>query len=463
MRRTDPFDNRVAGTIRTHGMLTGGEKILVGVSGGADSVCLLRILASSADPRPGRIVVAHVNHGWRGADSDGDARFVGELADALGLDCCLHRPGSPGQRIADTEAAAREQRWGFFHALREREGLDRIAVAHNREDRAETFFLNLLRGAGSNGLGSMRPVAGRVIRPLIESSRAEIETYLGRIGQPWRTDRTNRETRFARNRVRLETLPTLRRAFNPRLIETLGRTIDILEHEDAWMEQTVADWMDSRVFRDGSDFVLDIGGLESQPVGFVRRVLRRALRLAGSPMRDVGLDHVERLRSVLAPDKSGRIIELPGAVGVERSFDTLRFFTQDPSPSGYMYRLPIPGRVEVPEIGAAFEARIVRREVVGTDKPNGNRVFVDGESLGRCVNIRNWKGGDRYDPDGLSSARLKTLFRQRRIPMRKRLQWPVVVARSSIVWVASFPVSRDFAPTGHSRSVVAFEASHVSR
>ncbi len=463
MKQPDPFESRVAGAIRAHGMLSGGESILVGVSGGADSVGLLRVLVSSAEPRPGRFVVAHVNHGWRGADSDGDARFVSALADALGLECFVHRPVSPRERATETEAAAREDRWDFFHALREREGLDRIAVGHNREDRAETFFLNLLRGAGSNGLGSMRPAAGPVIRPLIDVSRADIETYLRRIGQTWRTDRTNRDTRFARNRIRLDTFPALERAFNPRLVRTLGRTIDILEHEDAWMEQTVTDWMAPRVSRDGGDLVLHVSGLESQPVGFVRRVLRRALRLAGSPMRDVGLEHVERLRNVLAPNKSGRIIELPGAIGAERSFDTLRFFTPGPPPTGYTYRLPIPGRVEVPEIGAAIEASIVRPEVAVTDKPNGIRVFVNGESLGRCVNIRNWRDGDCYSPDGLPAAKLKTLFRQRRIPVRKRLQWPVVVAQSSIVWVASFPVSRDFIPTGHSRSVVAFEASRVSR
>lgn len=457
---------RVAGTIRDHRMFASGTPILVGVSGGADSVALVRILSElRSTARAPELAVAHVNHGWRGAASDADEEFVRALAGRLRLPIfvrTIRGDGVGGGTGPGLEARARAQRRTFFDETRRREGFGPTAVAHTREDRAETFFLNLMRGAGGGGLIAMRPAAGGVIRPLIESGRAEIEAYLEQIGQDWRQDETNRDRRFARNRVRHDLFPALYRDFNPRLSDALLRTIDILEKEDEWMDRLVAEWLAGRVSHDGADMVLEIAGLASEPVARVRRVLRCALGMAGSPMRDIGFHHIERLRSLLEEGKSGRRIELPGAIRVERSFGTLRFCPDDEPIPGYAYRLAVPGRIEVPEIGRVFEARRVRPEVVQTDKPNGDRVFVDGESLGRYVKIRNWQNGDFYNPNGLAASKLKALFQQGRIPRGRRRLWPVVVADSAIVWVASFPVSRDFVPTGRSRSVVEFEASQPS-
>lgn len=462
MRETESFRDRVAETIRRHRMLGAGKSVLATVSGGADSVGLVRVLADLGSGLVSKLAIAHVNHGWRGEESDRDQRFVEMLAEDLGLEVFVQRSGTDVDGTG-LENAAREERRRFFKTIAAREGFRRIAVAHNREDRCETFFLNLMRGTGSGGLLSMPPVSGRVIRPLIESSRSEIEEYLEEIGQTWRTDRTNLDTRFSRNRVRHDIFPKLQAEFNPRLVATLSRTIDILQREDEWMERDVTAWLEAHCADDGADLVIDASGLRSEPVGFVRRVLRGALRMAGSSMRDIGFDHVERVRSLLQEEKSGRVIELPGSLGVERNFDTLRFFEEEHGYPEYEYELEIPGQIEVPEIGAVFKARMVQIGASETDKPNSDRVFVDGESLGRYVKIRNWKSGDSYRPYGLSASKLKTLFQKGRVPRRKRRHWPVIVANSLIVWVASFPVSRDFVPTRRSRRIVEFETSHMSR
>ena len=187
----------------------------------------------------------------------------------------------------------------------------------------------------------------------------------------------------------------------------------------------------------------------------VRRVLRAALRMAGSELRDVSFDHVEAVRALLEPGKSGKLVEIPGGLVVAREFGRLVFREPARTLADYEYELKIPGEVHIPEAGKVFRAEIVEAEA---NDSLGLRVFVDAESIGPYVRIRNWKPGDYYRPVGLPAGKLKKLFQRARIPRGHRMRWPVIVADSTIVWVASFPVSREFAPRGHSGKKVAFEA-----
>jgi tRNA(Ile)-lysidine synthase len=447
------FVQKVAATIKRHGMADPGDRLLVGVSGGADSVCLARVLHALGF-RPG---IGHVNHGLRGPDSDEDERFVAGLAAGLGVPFFSTRIRA-GELTGNLEAASRERRRAFLDEVRQ-SGFRRVALAHSRDDRAETLLLNLLRGSGLEGLVAMEPVNDWLIRPLIETTRGEIEAYLQAIGQSWREDLTNQDLRFARNRIRHQVLPDLASGFNPRLSDALARTIDILTAENVWMDRAARDWVRAR-FSPGPPALLQIGDLLNEPVGFVRRVLRAALEEAGSDLTDVGFDHLEQVRRVLEPGKSGKVIELPGTIRVERSFDRLLFGPDRPEGGDYEYTLPIPGRVGVPEAGLEFEARLIDRVRDPGDPPGARsrRASVDGEYLGPYVKIRNWKHGDTYDPAGLGKSKLKALFRDARIPRSMRRNWPVFVVRSSIVWVTSFPVSDEFVPTERSRRIIEFEA-----
>ena len=449
MPNENPLVESVRRTLHKHRMIDTSDTILVGVSGGADSVCLLHILHALGV----RIGVGHVNHGWRGQASDDDERFVRELATRLDAPFFAQRPRVGGS--GNLEAGARAARKRFFDQLLTREAFTRVALAHSRNDRSETLLLNLLRGSGPEGLVSMKAVSGHVIRPLIESTRDEIEAHLRTIGQDWRDDRTNKDLDLARNRIRHVFLPKLASDFNPNLIDTLARTVEVLEDENDWMKQAIDEWLLERCQQDDTGVVVCIDDLADRPVAFIRRVLRESLRRAGSALTDVGFDHLESVRSLLEPEKSGKTIELPGAIAVERSFDTLIFAEGLEAKPDYEYDLEIPGRVHVPEICCVIEARLASPDDA---KPKPGRALVDGESLGPCVRIRNWRNGDFYSPVGLPAAKLKKLFQDERIPRRQRHRLPVLVARSSIVWVASFPVSREFVPTGRSRRIIEFEA-----
>lgn len=457
-----PFEARIRRTIQRWKMLgpadgAGHRGVLAGVSGGADSVSLVRALARLGIP----FAIAHFDHGWRGSESRQDRDFVAALASNLGVrlhEGCAVAPDS-GSR---NEAQARHERHRFLDTAAQRGGYRQIALAHTRTDRTETFLMNLIRGSGSDGLSSMQPVSGRRIRPLIEVSRGEVEDYLETLGQPWRDDPTNRDPRFRRNKLRRDIIPELEN-LNPRLEDALARTMELLDDETEWMAGEARNWLVPRFRRDGGEFALAIDDLPRRPPAMVRHVLRHAIDQAQAGIRrpdddeirtrlpGVGFEHLEAVRRLLGEGKSGRTAEIPGPVHVERSFDSLRFFCANAPAVEYDRELPIPGVVDIPEIGRRFEARIHSDTA---RKSNYDRVFVDGESLGPCVRIRNWQKGDLYNPEGRKGATLKTLFQERRVPWRRRLEWPVVVAGSSIVWVASFPVSRDFAVAANSRKAV---------
>jgi tRNA(Ile)-lysidine synthase len=443
-------------------MLSPQDRVLAGVSGGADSVCLALVLKELGI----EIAIAHLNHGLRGSESDGDEEFARELAGKLGMKFFAKRGLFP-KGESNLEAAGREARKRFFDELLREQGFTKVALAHTRNDRVETFLMNLLRGSGSAGLVSMAPVSGKTVRPLIEAGRDEIETYLGEQNQGWRTDSTNFVLGFARNRVRHAVLPELAAKFNPNLLQTLARTVEILEGEDAWMRAVTDQWLVKNGTKEEEDFVIPVAELESEPIALVRRVLRTALRTAGSDLRDVSFDQIETVRALLNPGKSGKIVEIPGGMQVTREFGRLVFRQEPPAFAGYNYELKIPGEVHIPELGKVFRAEIIETEANGEAQARQcaalndggpRRVFVDAESIGPYVRIRNWSPGDYYRPVGLPGGKLKKLFQRARIPRGHRTGWPVIVADSTIVWVASFPVSREFVPRGHSQRKVAFEA-----
>jgi tRNA(Ile)-lysidine synthase len=443
------FASYIRATIQKHHMLVESDRVLAGVSGGADSLCLALVLKELRV----EIAVAHLNHQLRGGESDGDEEFTRKFAAKLGVGFFTKRASLRGE--ANLEAAGRDARKSFFNEIAGQHGFTKIALAHTRNDRVETFLMNLLRGAGSEGLAAMGPVSGNIVRPLLDAGREEVEAYLKENDQGWRTDSTNFDPGFARNRLRHILIPELKSKFNPNLVATFARTAEILEDEDIWMQSLADQWLRENASKEEENLVIPVAALESQPAALIRRVLRTAFRAAGSELRDVSFDHIEGVRALLDPGKSGKIVQIPRGLQAAREFGRL-VFRHEPLPvTDYSYELKIPGSVHIPELGKIFTAEIMDAEA---NDEGPYRVFVDAESIGPYVRIRNWSPGDYYRPVGLPGGKLKKLFQRARIPRGHRTGWPVIVADSTIIWVASFPVSREFAPRGHFHKKVAFEA-----
>jgi tRNA(Ile)-lysidine synthase len=450
--RLSDLASRTSETLAKYQMLEAGERVLVGVSGGADSVALLLVL-KELGYEPG---VGHLNHGLRGDESDEDERFVSNLASVLGLPFFSSRI-TIRPEDGNLEASGRTARRAFFSSVCKSEGFRKVAIAHTRDDRIETFLLHLLRGAGLEGIVSMSPVSGSILRPLIESSHEEIQRFLTVSAQPWRMDVSNLDLAFARNRLRHEVIPQLEGFFNPKLRETISRTIELLQSEDAWMQQIASNWVADNLIQTKGEVSVNAAALRETPLALCRRAIRTLLRKAGSDLRDITFDRIEAVRSLLDDGKSGKTVQIPGRFVAERNFEQLTVRQLLEETGEFDYVLPIPGTVHIRELDMTFRAGIADSTIVTHTSDNGKRVFVDGGRLGACVKIRAWKPGDYYKPVGWPGGKLKKFFQRTRIPRNQRNRWPVIVSESTVVWVASFPVSREFAPNGRSQKIVTLE------
>ncbi len=432
---------RVAQTIERYDMFRPHQRAGVAVSGGADSVCLLEVLRELAARWHLRLVVLHLDHGLRGEESRQDAEFVRALAGRMELPFILER-AELASVAGNLEEAAREARLHFFREQIKAGAVVSVALGHTRSDQAETVLFRFLRGAGTAGLAGIRPVtADGIVRPLIDITRSETEAFLRTRGIAWREDSTNATARYARNRIRHNLLPQLAREWNPALEETLAKTADwALAEEAYWIEETASLALGC-LRDDGAAVLAPAEALARLPLAVARRLVRHAIERAKGNLRAIGLDHVDRvLELARAAEGHGRV-QAPG-IGITRSFDWLRFAAPQPPPVGWQVPAAVPGRVRAP--GAGLEIQLELLENLGTDHTPGcvynSKVgCIDGHLVSGGLVFRNWRPGDRYQPQGHSNeAKIKALFHQARIPIWERAQWPVLACGGSIVWTRRF-------------------------
>ena len=247
--------------------------------------------------------------------------------------------------------------------------------------------------------------------------------------------------------------------FNSRVVDAISRTASLISDEDQWMTAIAQQWLEANRDNQG----LDVGALRAAPPALARRVVREALRQAGSRLTDVTLDHIESIRTLLDSGKSGRVIPLPGGITVAREFERLVFLEGGAKggqeAEGFSYGMSVPGSLRVEELRTVFSARMsTMDDAAAASVQDSAKVFVDGDRIGPYVTIRNWKPGDYYRPAGWPAGKLKKLFLKARVPRSQRHRWPVIAQDAAIIWVVSFPVSREFLPDSRSKKIVAFEA-----
>ena len=310
-------------SIRDHRLLHAGDRVGAAVSGGADSVALLRGLLQLRDELGIVLSVVHVNHGLR-EEAAADQRFVEELAAANALQCHVVSCNVSlfaSERRLSIEAAGRELRYRYFYQLIAEGKLDKVATAHTRDDQAETVLLRFLRGAGTRGLaGVYRTVGdaseqGRIARPMLGVSRAEVEGYLRELNQPWREDESNRDPGYLRNRVRHELLPLLEREFNPNLRQILAETAEIAHGEEEFWADFAERELGKRILSgdDRPESRLNVHRLSDLPVALQRRLLRAFAERQGVRL---DFEHLERMRIFAIAGRAGKC-ELPKRVHAE--------------------------------------------------------------------------------------------------------------------------------------------------
>jgi tRNA(Ile)-lysidine synthase len=301
-------------TVRRHGMVRAGDRVLAAVSGGADSVALLHLLSRHREAWKFELACVHVDHGLRGVDSDADAAFTEELTASRGAAFHLVRktPDEWRTRGRSLEADARELRYAAFREIAAANGYTRIATGHTASDQAETVLLHVLKGAGLDGLAAIPPVRdGVFIRPLLDVSRDQVRVFLRREGIAWREDATNALRDADRNRVRLDLLPLLARSFNPRIEEALARLADHARDDADTLRALAREFLHLHA-REGEDgVVLPLAALESLPPGLRHRVYREAFLAARGSVRALTREHVLAIDR-LADGAAGAEVALPG-------------------------------------------------------------------------------------------------------------------------------------------------------
>ena len=418
-----------------------GQRIAVGVSGGADSVALLRSLLQERHMLGIVLSVAHVHHGIRGAAAEEDAAFVGTLAAAHGLPFHLHRADAPAAAATlheTLEEAARNLRYAFFRELIAGGSADAVATAHTLDDQAETVLHKLLRGAWTEGLSGIHPVLpvepGSILRPFLENSRATIEAWLLEIHQPWREDASNQDMAHTRNRIRWELLPLLR-TFNPQIAAQLARLASISADEEAYWQGELSRLLPplllpGRPTRGGGrsasthpeeeTVAIEQVRLRELHPAVARRVVRAAARRLGARL---SFEQTEQMLA-MGESRPGKF-ELPGGITVERSLREIRLTRSSAPPiPGPAYAFPIPGEIRAPEYGLCLRAE---RAQEGLDSA--------------AAVLRAWKAGDRVAlAHSRGPKKVAEVLDRLHAVGEARKNWPVVDWQGRIVWMRGVEV-----------------------
>jgi len=421
---------RVLKTISRYSMLPPGCRVVVAVSGGADSVCLLHVLREIGANVAG---VAHFNHKLRGEESEEDERFVSAIATRLALPF-YRAESAPNPPRGNLEQSARRARREFFLHLIRDGACDRVALAHTRDDQAETVLFRVMRGSGLAGLAGIHPVTeDGFVRPFLDLGRDEVREYLRSHEITWRDDSSNRDARFARNRIRHDVLPQLRRDWNPRIDQALAQLADLAyEEERLWAEGTAPSYPAAvaRASQDPWGVELPTDALQSLPRALARRLVRHSIRQAKGHLRGIEFQHVEQVLEM----KPGRL-RLPG-VNVTRSFDWVRLAVSNP-PALDPVEVIVPG---------TYEAAGIRLETDETAAAACANLNVE---LAAGIVLRGWRPGDHYRPVGKSRDRkLREMFQNARIPLWRRSSWPILESEGKILWARKFGAAQEFNADG---------------
>lgn len=427
-----------------------GLRVAVGLSGGADSVALLRALHERRNELGLVLHAAHLHHGLRGAEADEDLAFCRDLAASLGVQFHEERVDTAASARKDLEGgkagesieeAARRLRYGWFRDLMRTGAVEAVATAHTRDDQAETVLARLLRGAWTEGIAGIHPVIqfaeGMVVRPLLTATRKEVEEFLRQTGQTWREDSSNRHLTFTRNRIRHELLPELE-SWNPRLREHLAHMAELARDEEAWWGAEVVRLapqylLPGRPVRGGGraaagGSAIDLIRLAELPLAVQRRLLRHA---AGQLGADIDFTATEALRKFAAGGRAGQKLELPNGLRVERTYRELQLASVSAAPAGpgsagEVIRVAIPGEIEVPRLGL----RLKLSGAAGSSNGQAQRAV-----------LRPWKSGDRVRLRYSSGVRkVKEVLERLHVSGSDRAGWLVLEWEKRILWMQGVEV-----------------------
>ncbi len=441
---------KVRETISRYGMTEPGERVIVAVSGGPDSVCLLDILNELSGELKISLVAAHYNHGLRNGEDEFETGLVRGMAESMGIPFEAEKSAFLSKEDASIEEKAREARYAFLQKVMGRYRACKIAMGHNLNDQAETVLMRMIRGSGPSGLAGIPPVRDKgIIRPLINIKREEIMAYVSARRLSYALDSSNSDTRYLRNRIRLELLP-LMQDYQPRIIEHLGRLSDILKEEEDFLELMAAEWVDKESQKDSAgNIFVPVSSLEKLHTALKNRVIRLLLKNRVKNLRRIDSDHIRSISDLIGSRNPQAALNLPVSLIVRKVYDRLIFSLgkEQPIPD-FSYSVPGPGTVYLEALD-----RTIRIEEIdgGMDPCSGSNEIsacLDADMIQFPLFVRNFRPGDRFIPLGMKGHRkIKDFFIDLKVPSEIRVLTPILTSQDNIVWICGYRIDERYKVT----------------
>lgn len=435
-------------TINRYGMLRPGDSVVVGLSGGPDSLCLLHVLLGLREAWGLKLYAAHLNHQFRGKDADDDAEYVKKICEEWNVEAFIQTINVPAyakENGLSSEEAGREIRYRLFHDVSEKVGANKIAIAHNLNDNAETVLMNLIRGSGIEGLKGIEAIRGEIIRPLINVRRDEIEAYCEKNNLSPRIDKTNLEPIYGRNRIRLELIPYIEKNFNSNIMNTLHRLSDIVAQENDFLNKEAKNAFLEIAMVGKNSIEYNINKIQSIHPAIMRRVIRMGIEELAGSLKNIQYRNIETLVDLL--DKgTGAAVVLPNNIKAYISYDTLvlRFDTKTENDRYYL-------ELQNDKDNIAFMPGFtVRLETIDASqikelKKDKDTVYIDKSKIKQGLVLRNRMEGDVFSPIGVrGSKKLKDYFIDEKIPREDRDNILLIADGKEIVWVVEKRLSEKY-------------------
>ena len=444
--------SKVTKTLKKYSMLRQGEKVVLGVSGGADSIAMLCALNELIEYGLD-LIVAHLNHGIRGDEAKRDADFVKETAKKLGLTYVYGEVDTlkyKEEHGLSLEDAARTLRYKFFDQVISKHYATKLATAHTMDDQAETVLMRLIRGSGSRGLSGIPPVSNNIIRPLLETSRAQIEEYLRSKGIKWVEDSTNESDEHLRNRIRQELIFELEK-YNPQIKETLSRTADILRAEDEFITSEALRHFENTFKQNGSELIGNLDQYKNidKPLRF--SLLRIAIEKFSKSLKNISSTHIVSADDFLLSEAASGEIDLPGESLIVKGYQSFLLTSKSDYEREFSYLIQSEGKWGFPEL--EVEVSIVQSDSL---EENDESVgYFDPESVEFPIEVRNFNPGDRFCPLGMrDSKKLQDYFTDIKLPKFLRSRVPIFCANGEIMWIGGIRIDNRFKVTDKDSKVL---------
>jgi tRNA(Ile)-lysidine synthase len=462
--KNEIFIKKFKKSIAHYDLLQKGDRVLVAVSGGPDSVALLYALLEIKDEFDLDICVVHLNHKLRGRESDEDEKFVKNLAQKLDLKFFSKsidvKKKARGMKLS-LEEAARLVRYRYLENLADKIKADKIAIGHQADDQAETFLMRLLRGAGGLGLSGIPPIRGKIIRPLIETRREKIEKFLKEKGESYRTDSSNLLPNYFRNKIRLLLLPLIKKKFNPKIVDVLNRASSIISFQQQYIEQKCEEILhDICKIKKSDKIILDLRRFINYDISLQREMIRLCVKELNKDSTDLSFDSIERALDLIQRKKSGRKVKLTGNMWAEVSGENLAIYKE--KKKLYHYSIPLPGEKNLRSLGMTIKSEIVSRSSLPVEiRAKGEEIaLLDWEKLKRPFNLRSRRPKDKFKPLGMQGTKSVADFLiDMKVPRYERDEVMLLTTQGKIAWIVGYRISDEFKVTDKTKKVLKMEVT----